>query len=66
MQDKAKELIKQLAAELEFVTLPAMDPAHHHAIGYGAEIVRNNYEAAKDLKSDLKKLYKILDNNTIY
>ena len=61
MYGKTKELIKQLAAELEFVTLPEMDPAHHHAIGYGAEIIRNNYEAAKDLQHDLKAFYKMLD-----
>lgn len=62
MYERTKELIKQLAAELEFVTLPAMDPEHHYATGYGAEILRNNYVAARDLQHDLKAFYKMLNN----
>ena len=62
MYGKTKELIKQLAAELEFVTLPAMDRVCHGTFGESAAILRNNYEAAKDLQHDLKALYKILSN----
>lgn len=58
MHERAKELIKQLAAELEFVTIPAMDPAHYDS--YAADIMRGNYETAKDVQSELKTLYGIL------
>ena len=62
MYGRTKELIKQLAAELEFVTLPAMDRVCQCTFGESEAILRNNYEAAKDMQHDLKALYKILDN----
>lgn len=61
MHKRAKELIKQLAAELEFETIPALDPERFYLSDNSAEILRRNYEAAKDLQHDLKTLYKILD-----
>ena len=62
MHEKAKELIKQLAAELEFETIPAL--YHEASLVYDDEAERKikEYEAAKDIQSELKELYKILKN----
>ena len=57
MHERAKELIKQLAAELEFETIPALNPKRCY---YLDDTTHRNYEAAKTLQHDLKALYEIL------
>ena len=62
MHKRAKELIKQLATELEFDTIPAL--YHETRLVFDAEAERkiNEYEMAKDVQSELKTLYRILSN----
>ena len=62
MHERAKELIKQLAAELEFVTIPAIHHECNFVYGGEDDRKREDYEKAKDLQNDLKQFYYILRN----
>lgn len=62
MYEKTKDLIKQLAAELEFVTIPALYRESTYTFDAEADRKRNEYETAKDLQNELKALYSILRN----
>lgn len=65
MHERTKELIKQLAAELEFVTIPALYRDIDLYGNIGSERRRNDYITAKDVQKELKELYKILSKTTI-